>query len=139
MHTGDIASMDADGYVFIKGRKHDTINVGGFKVYPREVEDALLSHPDILEAAAFAAEHSYYGQVVQAWVVPRHGAAPNAQSLMEHCAAQLVRYKVPHAIGFAASLPKTSIGKLARRELRPIAPIAPVAPIAPDANQPLNT
>ena len=120
MHTGDIACMDEDGYVFIKGRKHDTINVGGFNVYPREIEEVLLSHPDVQEAAAFGVPHARYGQVVHALVVPHSEADPSVPALLEHCASQLVRYKVPHAIGFAASLPKTSVGKLARGELRAV-------------------
>jgi len=122
VHTGDIGSLDADGYLFISGRRHDTINVGGFKVYPREIEEVLLSHPDVLEAAAFAVEDAHYGQVVHAWVVPRPATAPAARTLIDYCATQLVRYKVPHAVGFTASLPKTSIGKLARRELRAVEP-----------------
>jgi long-chain acyl-CoA synthetase len=120
MHTGDIAYIDADGYVFIKGRKYDTINVGGFNVYPREVEDVLLSHPDVLDAAVFGVADPHYGQVVHAWVIARPGVGPDVQSLLDHCASQLVRYKIPRAIGFTASLPKTSVGKLSRRELQPV-------------------
>ncbi|RJG02086.1 AMP-binding protein [Noviherbaspirillum sedimenti] len=120
MHTGDIACMDEDGYVFIKGRKHDTINVGGFNVYPREIEEVLLSHPSVREAAAFGVPHPRYGQVVHAWVVADPGAAPLVEALLNHCAAQLVRYKIPHAIGFAPGLPKTGVGKLARGELRAV-------------------
>jgi long-chain acyl-CoA synthetase len=120
LYTGDIACTDVDGYVFIKGRKHDAINVGGFNVFPREVEDVLLSHGDIVDAAAFAAPDPDYGQVVHAWVIPRPGNNPTVQSLLAHCASHLVRYKVPRAIGFTAALPKTSVGKLARRELTPV-------------------
>ena len=127
--TGDIASIDADGYVFIKGRKHDTINVGGFNVYPREVEEVLLSHPDVVDAAAFGVQHPRYGQVVEAWVVARAAAAPRADTLLAYCATQLARYKVPHAIGFTASLPKTSVGKLARGELQAVPAVRNQNPI----------
>jgi long-chain acyl-CoA synthetase len=120
LYTGDIACLDRDGYVFIKGRRHDTINVGGFNVFPREVEEVLLSHADVTDAAVFAAPDAHYGQVVHAWVIARPGSEPTAQSLLAHCAARLVRYKVPRAIGFTSALPKTSIGKLARRELTPV-------------------
>jgi len=120
LHTGDIASIDADGYVFIKGRQHETINVGGFNVYPREIEDVLRTHPAVQDVAAFAVAHPRYGQIVHAWVVPAAASAPNAQSLIEFCETQLVRYKVPRAIGFLDELPKTSIGKLARRELKAV-------------------
>jgi long-chain acyl-CoA synthetase len=120
LYTGDIACLDRDGYVFIKGRRHDTINVGGFNVFPREVEEVLLSHADVTDAAVFAAPDAHYGQVVHAWVIARPGSEPTVQSLLAHCASRLVRYKVPRAIGFTSALPKTSIGKLARRELTPV-------------------
>ena len=80
----------------------------------------LLAHPSVAEAAAFAVEHPKYGQVVQAWVVAAPGASPRQEALVEHCRAQLVRYKVPHAIGVTTALPKTSVGKLARRSLAPV-------------------
>ena len=127
LHTGDIASIDADGYVFIKGRQHETINVGGFNVYPREIEDVLRTHPAVQDVAAFAVEHPRYGQIVHAWVVPAAASAPNAQSLIEFCETQMVRYKVPRAIGFLDELPKTSIGKLARRELTAVPEAASTA------------
>lgn len=119
-YTGDLAQCDADGYIAIKGRRHETINVGGFNVYPREVEAVLLEHPQVLQAAAFAVPHPRYGQVVQAWVVPRPGAALDPDRLAAHCAASLVAYKVPHAIGLTDALPLTGVGKLARASLQPV-------------------
>ncbi len=120
LYSGDIAVIDDDGYVFIKGRKFDTVNVGGFNVYPREIDDVLMTHPDVADAASFAVADPHYGQVVHAWVVPRPGAEPAAHALIDYCASQMVRYKVPRAIGFIDALPKTSVGKLARRELRAV-------------------
>lgn len=121
MHTGDMASIDDEGYVFIKGRRDECINVGGYNVYPREVEDVLRSHPDVDDAAVFGVPHPRSGQVVQAWVVLRLATpSPPIAALIEHCAGQLARYKVPCAIGLTNFLPKTSVGKLARRNLQPI-------------------
>ncbi|SME91133.1 long-chain acyl-CoA synthetase [Tistlia consotensis] len=119
-HTGDLGRLDGDGYLFITGRRSEVINVGGYNVYPREVEQVLLEHPAVAEAAVFGAADDYYGQVVQAYVVPRGGARLDEQALIEHCRSGLVRYKVPRAVRSVDSLPKTSVGKLARRLLEPI-------------------
>ena len=121
-HTGDLGRLDADGYLYIRGRRSDVINVGGYNVYPREVEQLLLEHPEVAEAAVFGAADDYYGQVVQAYVVPRPGSAVAPQELLDHCGAGLVRYKIPRALRLVAELPKTSVGKLARGALAPIAP-----------------
>lgn len=120
MYTGDIAALDEDGYVFIRGRKFDTVNVGGFKVYPREIDEVLLAHPAVLDAATCGVADAHYGQVVHAWVVLQPGVQISPQELMDYCASQLVRYKVPRAIGVTARLPKTSVGKLSRRELKAV-------------------
>lgn len=120
LYTGDVASQDAEGYVRIHGRKHDTINVGGFKVYPAEVEQVLRSHADVSDAAAFAVPDDRLGQVVQAWVVPRPGCRPDMAALLAHCATQLTPYKQPRRIGLATQLPRTSVGKLARNQLQPV-------------------
>ncbi|WP_169732873.1 AMP-binding protein [Azospirillum halopraeferens] len=120
LYTGDIGHLDGDGYLFITGRKKETINVGGYKVYPREVEEVLFEHPAVQDAAVFGAPDGYYGQVVHAYVVPRDGMAVRPAELVEHCRRGLVRYKVPRAIALTDALPKTSVGKLARRLLVPI-------------------
>jgi long-chain acyl-CoA synthetase len=119
--TGDIGSLDADGYLTLQGRRHDTINVGGYKVYPLEIERVLLACPGVGEAAAFAVPDARLGQVVHAWVTPLPGAAPDVAALVEHCAAQLARYKVPRRIGVTDLLPRTAVGKLARSRLAPVA------------------
>ncbi|MEB2401015.1 MAG: AMP-binding protein [Alcaligenaceae bacterium] len=120
LYTGDIACRDADGYVYVRGRRHDAINVGGYTVHPREIEEVLLMHPGVAQAAAFAVAHPHYGQAVQAWVVAKPGQAPDPEALRAFCAGNLVRYKVPEAIGLAAELPINPTGKLQRNKLSPV-------------------
>lgn len=120
LYTGDVASIDADGYVRIHGRRHETINVGGFKVYPAEIEQALRSFDGVGEAAAFGVADARLGQVVHAWVTSTAGHALDLDRLRAHCATQLAGYKVPRQIGVAEALPRTSIGKLARKALQPV-------------------
>lgn len=119
--TGDIGSLDADGYLTLQGRRHDTINVGGYKVYPLEVERVLLACPGVAEAAAFAVPDERLGHVVHAWVTPLPGATPDAAALINTCSGQLARYKVPRRIGVIDRLPRTAVGKLARSRLGPVA------------------
>ncbi len=117
VYTGDVGHLDEDGYLFITDRKKDTINVGGFKVYPREVDEVLLEHPAVADAAAFGVPDAYYGQIVHACVVPKPGTSISEDDLVAHCRRALVRYKVPHRIQLTDSLPKTAVGKLARGRL----------------------
>jgi long-chain acyl-CoA synthetase len=126
-HTGDVAVMDADGYLHLQGRRHDCINVGGFKVYPLEVEQVLLSRPEVGEAAAFGVLDERLGQVVHAWVTPAPGQRLDLDALQAHCAAHLAGYKVPRRIGAAGALPRTSIGKLARNALEPVSAPDPIS------------
>lgn len=119
--------MDADGYLHLQGRRHDCINVGGFKVYPLEVEQVLLSRPEVGEAAAFGVLDERLGQVVHAWVTPAPGQRLDLDALQAHCAAHLAGYKVPRRIGAAGALPRTSIGKLARNALEPVSAPDPIS------------
>ncbi len=119
--TGDIGSLDADGYLTLEGRRHDTINVGGYKVYPLEVERVLLACPGVGEAAAFGVADERLGQVVHAWVTPLPGTSLDASVLIDRCHGQLTRYKVPRRIGIIDELPRTPVGKLARSRLAPVA------------------
>ncbi len=121
LYTGDVALIDADGYIHIQGRQHDTINVAGFKVYPVEIEQVLLSCPEVGEAAAFGAPDPRMGQVVHAWITAAPGRTVDVQRVLAHCAAQLAAYKVPRAIGLLERLPRTSVGKLARNRLPAVA------------------
>ena len=117
LHTGDIVRMDEDGYFFVVDRMKEMIIVSGFKVYPREVDEVLFSHPAVLEAAAVGVPHPSKGEVVKAFVVLRPGMKVTAQELIDHCRANLAPYKVPVDITFRNELPKTLIGKVLRRQL----------------------
>src|SRR5690606_38534731 len=128
LHTGDLARLDADGYVFIQGRLSEAINVGGFKVYPLEVEQTLRECDSVAEAAAFAVPDERLGQVVHAWVTPAPGHTPDPQALRDRLAKRLAPYKVPRRIGVADRLPRTSVGKLARSQLTPVGVDAPSTP-----------
>jgi long-chain acyl-CoA synthetase len=117
LYTGDIATVDADGYVAIVDRKKEMIIVSGFNVYPREVEEALATHPAILDAAAIGIPHPIKGEEVKAFVVLKPGAKATAEEIRAHCANLLAPFKRPHEIEFRESLPKTLIGKTLRKEL----------------------
>ena len=117
LHTGDIARMDEDGFFFIVDRKKDMINASGYKVLPREVEEVLFSHPQVLEAAVAGVPDSYRGETVKAFVVAKPGMSPTADELIAYCRAQLAPYKVPRQIEFRDELPKTQVGKVLRRVL----------------------
>jgi len=118
LRTGDLGSLDENGFLRVTGRVADTIVSGGENVAPAEVEAALASHPGVLEAAVIGRVDPEWGEAVTAIVVPRHGAALQAEELRAHCAARLARYKVPKQIDFTAEpLPRTRSGKLLRREL----------------------
>ena len=115
--TGDIATIDADGYVKIVDRKKDMINVSGFKVFPNEVEDALAEHPDIIEAAVVGMEDEESGELVKAFVVSTNSALTEKQ-VREFARQSLTAYKVPSSVEFRDELPKTNVGKVLRRELK---------------------
>jgi long-chain acyl-CoA synthetase len=117
--TGDIARMDEDGYFYIVDRKKDMVNVGGLKVYPREVEELLFEHPAVKEVAVIGMPDSFSGEVVRAYVVLKDQAAKvSEKEVIEFCAARLAKYKVPRKVEFVPELPKTLIGKVLRRKLR---------------------
>lgn len=117
LHTGDIGRIDDDGYVFIEDRKKDMAIVGGYNVYPREIDEVLMAHPGVVEAAAVGTPDAYRGEVIWAFVV---GAVTEAD-LREHCATALVRYKHPAVIRFVESLPRTSVGKVDKQALKAMA------------------
>lgn len=117
--TGDIAKMDDDGYFFIVDRKKDMVIVGGFNVYPREVEEVLFEHPSIKEATIIGIPDEFSGEVVKAFVVLKDGAGPlTEKEVIDFCASRLVKYKVPKKVEFVSELPKTLVGKVLRRRLR---------------------
>lgn len=117
LYTGDIGRIDADGYLTICDRKKDMVITAGFNVYPREIEDVLLTHGGILEAAVVGVPDPYRGEVLVACVV-RRNADLTDQMLMEHLGARLTKYKWPKEIRFFETLPKTTVGKTNKSALR---------------------
>ncbi len=118
LSTGDIARLDADGYAYIVDRKKDMINVGGLKVYPREVEDVLREHPGVEDAAVIGVADPAHGEVPRAFVVVRAGASPKGEELIEFVRARIAHYKAPRSIVFRDSLPRSGVQKVLRRALR---------------------
>jgi len=118
LRTGDIGSLDAEGYLYVLDRRDDLIISGGENVYPAEVEAVLQSHPAVLEAAVFGAPDARWGSVPEAVVVLRPGAAVDADEILAWCRARLARYKTPARIRFADVLPRNAAGKVQRRALR---------------------
>lgn len=117
LHTGDIGKMDEDGYFYIVDRKKEMIIVSALKVYPREVEEVLYTHPAVLEAAAIGIPHPERGEAVKAFVTLKPGTSVTAEDLIAHSARLLTRYKVPIAVEFRPELPKSLVGKVLRRQL----------------------
>ncbi|MEQ8433761.1 MAG: AMP-binding protein [Oceanicaulis sp.] len=118
LHTGDIGRFDADGYLFIEDRKKDMVVTAGFNVFPREIDEVLGAHPDVVEAACVGAPDDYRGEILKAAVVLRAGAAADLSGIEAHCAAQLVKYKRPAVIEIWDALPKTSVGKIDKRAVK---------------------
>ena len=116
--TKDLGRVDADGYFFHGGRADDVIISAGWTIGAVEVEDAILKHPDVREAAAIGVADELRGQVVKAFVVLREGHAGDVRALQEHVKATIAPYKYPRAIEFRTSLPRTETGKLQRFKLR---------------------
>jgi long-chain acyl-CoA synthetase len=118
MHTGDLATMDEDGAIFIVDRKKDMINTAGFKVFPAEIERVIAAHPSVAMVAVGSQPDEFKGEVAKAYVVLKPGARGDAEGILSFCREQLAAYKAPRALQFVADLPKTSTGKIMRRELR---------------------
>jgi len=117
IHTGDIATMDEEGYFRIVGRKKEMIIVSGYNVYPNEVDDVLMSHPQVLDAGTIGVPDERAGESVWAFVVPKPGENPTAEEIVSHCRRELAPYKVPRRVEFRSELPKSTIGKVLRRVL----------------------
>ncbi len=116
-HTGDMALHDDEGFYFIAGRSKDMFISGGVNVYPAEIENQLLQHPDLRDAAVVGAPDETWGEVGVAFVVPREGVEVDAATLAEFLAARLARYKVPKRFIAVAELPRTPYGKVVKAEL----------------------
>jgi long-chain acyl-CoA synthetase len=117
-HTGDIATIDEEGYYTIVDRKKDMINAGGFKVWPREVEEVLFTHPAVQEAAIVAMPDPYAGERPLAYIALKQGQQATAEELIDYCKARLASFKAPTRVEFRPELPKLPTGKVLRRVLR---------------------
>ncbi len=118
LYTGDIGYQDEDGYFYISDRKKDMVIIGGYNVYPREVDEVLYEHPKVAEAVTVGIPHRTRGEILKAFIIPKAGSDLTSAELVTHCREKLANYKIPKAIEFCESLPKTLVGKVLRRALR---------------------
>lgn len=118
LRTGDMATMDAEGWFYLVDRKKDQINASGFKVWPQEVEEVLYEHPAVREAGVVGVPDEYRGETVKAFVSLRPGRTATAEELTAHCRERLAAFKVPRVVEFLDDLPKTVTGKITRMSLR---------------------
>ena len=117
LHTGDVASMDEGGCVFIVDRKKDMILTAGYNIYPAELERVIAGHPDVALVAVGSIPDEEKGELAKAYIIPREGAEADAEMIIKYCREHLAAYKVPRAIRFVDDFPKTSTGKIMRRKL----------------------
>jgi long-chain acyl-CoA synthetase len=118
LHTGDIGYFDERGFLFLLDRAKDMVISGGNNVYPREVEEVIILHPEVAQCVVFGIPDDYWGEAVHAVVVPTPGAAPSAAEIIAFCGEHLAGYKKPKAVDFVAELPVSGYGKILRREVR---------------------
>ena len=118
LHTGDLASMDSDGYLYLSGRKKDMIIRGGETIYPVEIEAVLHKHPKILESAVIGVPDDYWGEVVKAFIVLKPGEDATAEEIIEYCREKLASYKKPSLVEFTDTLPKNAMQKVLKTVLR---------------------
>ena len=121
LHSGDLGSMDAEGYVRITGRLKEMIIRGGENIYPREIEEVIFTHPKVAQVAVFGVPDDYYGEEIMAWVQPRAGEALGEEELRAHCREGLAHYKVPRYIWLVDEFPMTVTGKLQKFRMREMA------------------
>src|SRR6266540_4025123 len=120
LHSGDIGYLDEQGYFFIVDRVKDMINVAGFKVWPREVEEVLCRHPKVREVAVIGAPDEDRGESVKAVIVPQEGIDLGEDEIIAYCAEKMAAYKIPRSVEFMTSLPKNAAGKILKKDLRKI-------------------
>ncbi len=118
LYTGDIATMDEEGYFTIVDRKKDMVLCGGYNVYPREIDEVLHEHPKVKEAVAVGIPHHSRGEILKVYVVPMDGETLEKSEIIAFCRQKLANYKIPKQVEFRSSLPKNIVGKVLRRELR---------------------
>lgn len=117
LYTGDIARMDEDGFFYIVDRKKELIKPGGYQVWPREVEEVIASNPKVLEVGVAGIPDPYRGETVKAWVVLKPGETASEEDIRNWCKERMAKFKVPTHVEFRGELPKTTVGKILRREL----------------------
>lgn len=117
-HTGDLAYADSEGYLYIVDRKKDLIIRGGLNIYPKEIEEVLYSHPAVFDAAVIGVPDPIMGEEVMAFVLLREGEKVTPEEIQEFCSSKLAKYKIPKHIRFVENLPKTTSGKLLKKELQ---------------------
>jgi len=117
-HTGDMGYQDRDGYIYLTDRKANMIISGGENVYPKEVEDVIYAHPAVKECAVVSSPSEGWGEIVHAVVVLRDGRSATEREIIDHCKKTLAGYKCPKAVSFWADLPKTVVGKIAKKEVK---------------------
>lgn len=117
-HTGDLGKMDMDGYFYLVARKTDMILKGGFKVFPREIEDIIMGHPQVKEVAVIGIPDAVMGEDIKACIVPREGMRINPAALLEYCRERMANYKCPAVLRFYRELPKGPTGRILRKELK---------------------
>ena len=120
LHSGDIATMDAQGYVRITGRIKDMIIRGGENIYPREIEEFLLTHPQVLDAQVFGVADEKFGEAVCAWIIPRPGETLAADAVRQYCQGRIAHFKVPAHIRIVERFAMTVTGKAQKFEMRKI-------------------
>lgn len=118
LHTGDIGFVDQDGYYYIRGRKKEMIIRGGENIYPREIEEILIHHPQVKEVAVIGHPHPIWGEEVTAYVIPEGAERPSSTNIMEYCRRRLADYKCPTRVVFVEEMPKTALMKVRRWALR---------------------
>jgi len=118
LYTGDIGYMDDEGYLFIVDRKKDMIIAGGYNIYPRDIDEVLYGHPKVQEACAIGLPDSYRGETVKVFIVLKPGETLTEAEVIAYCKEKLAAYKVPKLVEFMDELPKSTVGKVLRRELR---------------------
>jgi long-chain acyl-CoA synthetase len=116
--TGDIASVDEEGYIYVVDRKRDTLMVGGISVYPKEIEEVIAEHPAVKEAAVVGLPDYVFGEVPVAVVALKNGAQADADGILAHCRENMAPFKVPRSVEFIPALPRNSQGKVLKVKLK---------------------
>jgi long-chain acyl-CoA synthetase len=118
LHTGDMARLDEDGYMYLVERKKDLILRGGFSIYPRDIEEILHKHPAIQDAVAIGVPDPILGEEIKVYVVVKEGMTAIAAEILQYCQSNLAKYKCPKFVEFTKSVPRNPMGKILRKELR---------------------